>query len=119
MSFSFGTAAYLILGAAFAGLLIGTLPLWRQMITDRRRLPVWLFLRHQDASLDSRAALDAEIRCAVCNEQAGCLQRLKAGSANPPENCPNAPLFGSRRRDQCLLTSASRSRRRMPAAPRH
>ena len=100
MSFDFGTVAFLILAAALAGLLIGALPVWRQMMSDGRRLPVWLFLRHQAASLDSRAALDAEIRCVVCGERAGCLERLRAGAATPPESCPNAALFESDRSDQ-------------------
>ena len=100
MIFDFGTVAFLILGAAFVGLLIGALPVWRQMMSDGHRLPVWLFLRRQQASLDSRAALDAEIRCAECGERAACLLRLKAGAAQPPENCPNAPLFESSRRDR-------------------
>lgn len=116
MSLDFGTVAFLMLAAVLAGLLIGVLPAWRQMMGGGRRLPVWLFLRRQDASLDGRAALDAEIRCAVCGERAGCLERLKAGSAQPPENCPNAALFESGRRDQSFLRNASRSAGRMPAA---
>lgn len=108
MSFDFGTVAFLMLAAALAGLLVGALPIWRQMMSGGHGLPVWLFLRRQNASLDSRAALDAEIRCAVCGERAGCLERLKAGSAQPPENCPNAALFDSARRDQSFLTNASR-----------
>ena len=116
MSLDFDTVVFLILAAALAGLLIGALPVWRQMMADGHRLPVWLFLRRQNASLDSRAALDAEIRCAVCEERAGCLERLKAGSAQPPDNCPNAALFESVRRDQSFLRNASRSAGRMPAA---
>ena len=98
MTLDLGTIAYLILAAALAGLLISALPVWRQMMSDGRQLPVWLFLRRQNFSLDSRAALDAEIRCMVCAERAGCLKLLQEGSAQPPENCPNSALLASARR---------------------
>jgi hypothetical protein len=116
VSFDLGMVAFLIPAAVLAGLLIGVLPVWRQMMSGGRRLPVWLFLRRQRASLDSRAALDAEIRCAVCGERAACQEHLKAGSAQPPESCPNAALFESGRSDQNFLRNASRSAGRMPAA---
>jgi hypothetical protein len=95
VSFDFGTVVVLMLAAALAGLLIGVLPVWRRMMSGGQRPPLWLFPRGRHDSLEGRAALLARMRCEVCGERAACLERLKAGIAQPPANCPNAALFES------------------------
>ena len=116
MSFDAGTVVILALAAALAGLLLGLLPGWRRVVGAGHQLPVWSFLRRQAASLGSRAALQAELRCALCGEQAECAKQLKAGAMQPPENCPNAALFAAGSADQSVLTKESRSAGRIPAA---
>ena len=116
MNFDAGTVAVLVVAAALAGVLVGILPVWRRSIGGGHRLPVWLFRRGTDTPLEPRAALLAEMRCDLCGEQDACLERLKAGAAQPPAHCPNAALFEGARPDQCFLTKASRSAGRMPAA---
>ncbi len=95
MNLDFGTVAVLVLAAALAGLLVGILPAWRGIVGSGYRLPIRLFLRGKGESLVGQSALLAEMRCQVCGERAACLERLKAGIAQPPGNCPNAALFAS------------------------
>lgn len=116
MSFEPGTVVVLALAVALAGLLVGLLPGWRSVVSAGHRLPVWTFLRRQTASLENHPALHAELRCALCGEQAECAERLKAGAVQPPESCPNAALFAAGRSDQSALEKESRSAGRIPAA---
>jgi hypothetical protein len=86
-----GSFMVLVLAAALAGLLIGVLPDWRRMVGHR--LPIDAFLRRQGARVDGRAALHAEIRCAMCGAKAQCEQRLGAGARSPIAGCPNSELL--------------------------
>lgn len=91
-----GTFMVLMLAAALAALLIGILPTWRRMMSGGHRLPVQAFLRRQGARVDGRAALHAEMRCALCGARAECKRRLAAGANAPIAGCPNSELIQKR-----------------------
>ena len=87
-----GTLILLLLAAGLAGALVAVLPAWRRFAGHG--LPVWRFLaRRRGASVEGPAALQAEIRCALCETQARCRHLLAAGAEAPPAGCPNAALF--------------------------
>ena len=81
----------LLLGAALGAGLMAVLPAWRRLAGHG--LPVWRFLGRRGVDLERPAALQAEIRCALCASQAKCQHLLAAGAEAPPASCPNAALF--------------------------
>lgn len=96
MIFDFGTVAVLILAAALAGLLLGLLPSWRRMMNGDHTLPMWVFLRRRHAGVDGRAALQAEMRCALCGQKAECERQLATGADSPIPGCLNSKLLQER-----------------------
>ena len=89
------TVAVLLLACALAGLLIGILPVWRRAMSGAQRLPVWAFLRRRGAGVEGRAAVQAQMRCALCGTKAQCERQLAAGANSPVPGCPNLELFRS------------------------
>ena len=85
----------LLLAAAIAGALLGILPAWRRLMTGGRDLPVWGFLRRRGAGVEGRAALQAEMRCEMCDSKAQCRLLLANGADAPVTGCPNAKLFAA------------------------
>lgn len=83
----------LLLAAAAAGALLAVLVPWRRLVGAGHTLPVWGFLARRGASADGRQALQAEIRCGMCEAQAQCRALLARGVTAPPAGCPNGRLF--------------------------
>ena len=81
----------LLLGVVLGAALMAVLPAWRRLAGHR--LPVWRFLGRRGVDLERPAALQAEIRCALCASQAKCQHLLAAGAEALPASCPNAALF--------------------------
>ena len=82
-----------IVAAALAGALIAVLPPWRRMQDAAGHLPVRGFLRRRDSSLERIAALQAELRCELCDAKTQCRHLLAEGAVSPVPGCPNAELF--------------------------
>lgn len=87
-----GTLVVLLVAAALVGALVAVLPAWRRL-ADLSRLPVWTFLWRRETNVEGVAALQAEIRCALCDSQPRCRRLLAAGADAPHADCPNAALF--------------------------
>jgi hypothetical protein len=109
MSLDPATIGVLVAAVVLAGVLIGILPVWRRAVGAGRRLPFWRFRRDAVAPVEGRAAFLAEVRCALCGEQAACLERLRTGIAQPPADCPNAALISSAARGPCSSASITSS----------
>ena len=80
-----GGFVLMLLASALVGALIVVVPAWRRLRADKQDLPVWRFLRQRGVVLERRAALDAELRCALCAGRRQCARRDA-----PLEDCPNA-----------------------------
>jgi hypothetical protein len=91
-----GTLVLLLLAAALAGALLSVLPVWRRVSDDSRHLPVWRFARRSGRSLEGAAALQAELRCALCDKKEQCRLLLATGSETPLSGCPNLELLHKR-----------------------
>lgn len=78
-------------------LLIATASAWRRAISDSPNLPMWRFLRRNGTTRDDatdtlsgRAVMQVVLSCALCGSRQQCRERLAAGAAAPPADCPNA-----------------------------
>lgn len=75
---------------------------WRRLSRASPDLPMWRFLQRigvrpaQAAdTVGAKTLQQSEIACTICGSREECLKRLGArGAAAPPDNCPNAALFG-------------------------
>lgn len=79
---------------SFARALLGILPAWRRL--GGHRLPVWGFLKRRGARVERLEALQAGLRCEMCDSKTQCIRRLAAGSDAPMPGCPNLELFQER-----------------------
>jgi hypothetical protein len=94
----FAVAMIVISGA----LIVGAEIAWRRLSRASPDLPMWRFLRRigirpaQAAdAVGAKALQQSEIACTICGSREECLKRLGArGAVAPPDNCPNARLFG-------------------------
>ena len=98
-TFDVATIVLLMVGSAILGALVAILPDWRRVMVGGRNVPLWKFLARYglnrgdlEASLGTRAAADAELRCAVCGARAECVERL-AADRGPVAHCPNMALL--------------------------
>lgn len=75
----------------FATALMGILPAWRRFNSASPALPVWRFLRQRGGTLGQREALQAEMRCELCDAKPRC-----ARADSPAPGCPNSELLQER-----------------------
>jgi hypothetical protein len=76
---------------AFSRALLAILPAWRSLVDHR--LPLWGFMTRRGSGIGRAQILRAELRCAVCDWQAACRQRLARGRHKPGRRCPNAAIL--------------------------
>ena len=87
------TFIVLLLAAALAGVVLAVLPAWRARRESARTLPVRALLQRRGIAPSRRAALQAELRCELCDAQAECRQLLAEGVDLPAAGCPNGALL--------------------------